>query len=461
MELGFIPSWMVGETLYSWCGRFHRAHGTSANRTGIVLFGNQSAAKARLMPKNLGHYVRVTGGALGGAAYILQRRCAVGAFSAFLEGEARERLFATLEGRAQGESFRSLCMSKMLRLNTLRYCVECAASDLSSNELPRWLIEHQLPAAFTCLRHGTMLMAVEANRSGDWSLPLDHQRESQLLGRMAHLPTLKLLSRLSQQLLSFSSIDVNVFCEHVSELLLKRGVLHPDMLRDWAQVDPEVLHAHFRKTALYRWLRYAFPSANVTRQGGWITDTLRGRPGDKANAYLFLWVFAYAEHSPRDTLGEFMRIASGSSRDGVASTGPVSSLSEQLELFAPSNHGALLERQDFPSVMPNEIAKALCSEPSIARVVDRFEISRKRVKAWLKADPQVDVQRQSAIHEQRVARIVEQTRRYLGAYRDATRAEMFRAVPELRWLALRSPDSYWALLAGRSKRRRPAFVLRG
>lgn len=459
MELGFIPNWMAGETLYSWCSRFHRAHGTSANRTGIVLFGNPSAAKARLMPKNLGHYAEVTGGALGSSAYLLQRRCSVGAFSAFLEKAARERLFATLEGRAQGESFRSLCMSKMLRLNTLRYCVECAASDLSANEQPRWLVEHQLPAVFACSHHGTMLTTVEADRTGNWSLPMDRQREIQLIGRAAHLPVLKLLSRLSQQLLSCSSIDVNVFCEHVSDLLLKRGVLRPDMLRDGAQIDPDVLHAHFRKTALHRWLRHAFPLANVTRQGGWIADALHHRPRDRATTYLFLWVFVYAEHSPRDTLHEFLRVASGSSKVGVAPTGTrtVSPLAEQLELFALPRRGALRERQDFPSAMPNEIAKALCSEPSIARIVDRFEISRRRVKAWLKFDPQVEVQRQST----RVARIVEQARRYLEAHPDATRAEMHGAVPPLRWLALRAPDSYWELLAGRSKRRRPAFVLRG
>ncbi|MGJ7571093.1 TniQ family protein [Variovorax sp. RB2P76] len=305
-RLSFIPSWALGETLYSWCGKTHRTFSTSAHQTGITLFGSQHADKSRLMPRNLGHFARTTDGAMGSSSYVLQRRTAVGAYAAFCDPRLRQQLFQDLEGSAPGASFYSVGMTGRVRMNRLRYCTACAHADLRGGTPPRWLVAHQLPAVFTCLHHNAMLTCVESHPDDGWQLPLDSRKEEPLAGKNAHLAVLRLLAKLSQSVVSHQAVDVDALCNRALATLVQRKIV-----LEGESLEASRLHAHLQRSALHRWLRLAFPMATVTTHGHWMVELLTRRPRSLAASYLMLWAFVFDEHGQQEALGSFAQAAFG------------------------------------------------------------------------------------------------------------------------------------------------------
>lgn len=305
-RLSFIPSWALGETLYSWCGKTHRTFSTSTHQTGVTLFGNQHADKSRLMPRNLGRFAQATDGAMGSSSYVLRRRTAVGAYTAFCDPSLRQQLFQDLEGPAPGASFHSVGMTGMVRMNKLRYCVSCAHADQRGGTPPRWLVAHQLPAVFMCLHHRAMLTCVESHQDDGWQLPLDSRKEEVLAGKNAHLAVLRLLAKLSQSLLAHEAVDIDALCRRVLITLVERKIV-----QEGESLEASGLHKHLHRSALHRWLRFAFPTAPVTTQGRWMVELLKRRPRGQAASYLMLWAFAFDEHGQQEALASFAQAAFG------------------------------------------------------------------------------------------------------------------------------------------------------
>lgn len=151
-----LPALAQGETLYSWCGTFHRrALSGNALATSRLLFGTNYAALLHDFPARLGELEQRTQGAIGSAREIAQHHTLLGFFLPFLDAERAE---AILSGVAAG-SVPDLKMrlgipaSGVGGYHPLRCCQECIENDRVTLGWPFWHVEHQAPSALVCTRH--------------------------------------------------------------------------------------------------------------------------------------------------------------------------------------------------------------------------------------------------------------------------------------------------------------------
>jgi len=156
-----LPALAPGETLYSWCGTFHR-HAFTGNvlATSRLLFGANYAALLHDFPARLGELEQRTRGVIGSAREIARHHTLLGYFLPFLDAERAETI---LSGVAAG-SVPDLKMrlgipaSGVGGYHPLRCCRECIDHDKATVGWPVWHVEHQAPSALVCTRHGRPLV---------------------------------------------------------------------------------------------------------------------------------------------------------------------------------------------------------------------------------------------------------------------------------------------------------------
>lgn len=156
-----LPTLAPGETLYSWCGTFHRrAFAGNALATSRLLFGANYAALLHDFPARLGELEQRTQGAIGSAREIARHHTLLGYFLPFLDAERAETI---LSGVAAG-SVPDLKMrlgipaSGVGGYHPLRCCPECIKKDKVTLGWPIWHVEHQAPSALVCAQHGRPLV---------------------------------------------------------------------------------------------------------------------------------------------------------------------------------------------------------------------------------------------------------------------------------------------------------------
>lgn len=156
-----LPALAPGETLYSWCGTFHRRAFTgNVLATSRLLFGANYAALLHDFPARLGELEQRTRGVIGSAREIARHHTLLGYFLPFLDAERGETI---LSGVAAG-SVPDLKMrlgipaSGVGGYHPLRCCPECIEHDKVTLGWPIWHVEHQAPSALVCTQHGRPLV---------------------------------------------------------------------------------------------------------------------------------------------------------------------------------------------------------------------------------------------------------------------------------------------------------------
>ncbi|MEX3897832.1 TniQ family protein [Paraburkholderia sp. BR10954] len=180
-----IPAVLPGETVYSWCARFHRLNcGGDVGATSLLLFGHPTAGLTSGFPSRLVHFHSITGGAFGTLSDVLRRGTLFGFHAPFLPNYVREGVRRyLLYGGPSGELDRTLGIWKagLNIIRPLRFCSACVVEQLSQRGHGWWMESHQQPSSFSCLIHHQWLRVADPSLRpvllGEYCLPdvLDSQ----------------------------------------------------------------------------------------------------------------------------------------------------------------------------------------------------------------------------------------------------------------------------------------------
>lgn len=161
---------MIGETLYSWCSRFHRiAVGLDARATSRMLFGSISAGLHPDIPFNLRTFENNTQRYLGSAEKLLYQSTSFGFYSKFLAEDSRLKVteFFMRAHILAARSKLGLNQDEATSRILLKYCPECSDFQYQTKRFTWWRVRHQLPTSFICHEHHRALnfLIVPHNRS--------------------------------------------------------------------------------------------------------------------------------------------------------------------------------------------------------------------------------------------------------------------------------------------------------
>lgn len=191
-----LPSLVDGESLYSWCARYHRLSGNAiASHSCAQLFGIRHPGLKHDFPKHLGSFCERTRNTLGTPEALALDRTLLGYYAPFITLETYRRALECLcnMGAAEPKHILGLMASRVGASHPLKACPECIRQDLKDLGFSRWILEHQWPSVWICRHHGHSLMYLarefQPRELRDWTLPEDHSS-----GEWRALPKLKVLS---------------------------------------------------------------------------------------------------------------------------------------------------------------------------------------------------------------------------------------------------------------------------
>ncbi|ADE11330.1 conserved hypothetical protein [Sideroxydans lithotrophicus ES-1] len=177
-----LPLPFTGETLYSWCARFHRINGnTSARLTSRQLFDDSTAGLRHDFPTQLNVFLGRTNQLLGSADELIYQRTVFGIFSPFLATSAIRSIAENMNegGDVHIKHHLGVLPSRAGSAAPLKACPSCMRSETNSLGTPWWHIEHQWPTNRVCQTHGDYLLlppqAFHSRVLKEWFLPADVQ----------------------------------------------------------------------------------------------------------------------------------------------------------------------------------------------------------------------------------------------------------------------------------------------
>lgn len=178
LEEHVLPRIFDGETLFSWCARFHRLTcNVDPRTTSRQLFGHPYAGLRHDLPGNLDYFVKATQGKLGSAEELLYQRTHFGVFAPFLPPQKQKAMVQGLCTAKHGVVRQGLGLARLGNDFTtqLKMCDACIEEDRPSAPTGWWHLEQQWLPVRVCLRHQSplRLLTVGMTRYGlsEWVLP--------------------------------------------------------------------------------------------------------------------------------------------------------------------------------------------------------------------------------------------------------------------------------------------------
>lgn len=177
-----LPLPFAGETLYSWCARFHRINGnTSARLTSRQLFGDSTAGLRHDFPTHLNTLLARTNQLFGSIDELIYQRTVFGIFSPFLTASAIRSITENMceGGNVHIKYHLGVLPSRVGSAAPLKSCPSCIRREAMSSGTSWWHVEHQWPTGRVCQAHGDyLLMPAQELHSRvlkEWFLPADIQ----------------------------------------------------------------------------------------------------------------------------------------------------------------------------------------------------------------------------------------------------------------------------------------------
>jgi len=162
-----IPSIDQGETLYSWCARYHRISGSvSAITTSLRLFGSKTGGFVVDFPGRIGHFSEVTASILGSPEQLIENHTLYPLYAAFRPQET----MAIVQNLMLGSNVErvkfilGLPASRAATSHPLKFCPTCAHEELVAHGIAKWWRDHQWPSALLCPRHQTSLHYIPSSK---------------------------------------------------------------------------------------------------------------------------------------------------------------------------------------------------------------------------------------------------------------------------------------------------------
>lgn len=198
----YLPMPFSGESLYSWCTRFHRINGnTSARLTCRLLFSDSTAGLRHDFPTHLNAFSKNTKHLFGSVDELIYQRTVFGIFSPFLKDSTIESIVKNMHegGHTHIKHLLGILPSRVGNSAPLKACPSCMRSKSGAQDMLWWRIEHQWPTSRVCSNHGDYLLMPEqgfhARALKEWFLPRDIQWQME---KTPNEKTLTILHKLNE-----------------------------------------------------------------------------------------------------------------------------------------------------------------------------------------------------------------------------------------------------------------------
>lgn len=210
-----LLEWLPGETFYSLCSRHHRfsGHVFSADTTQ-AFFGHRRSGCQHDLPSRLDAFVERTDGVYGDAARIARERTALRFYAPFLSPGVIQDAVASMRSPSVAHlKYRlGILTSRFGANHPLKACPSCLSESVRTQGWSAWLVEHQYPGVWMCLRHRRPLLIFELKANGverfSWQLPSLGQLRPALKDETDAVSTAMLgLAQLTQQLIEVGERD--------------------------------------------------------------------------------------------------------------------------------------------------------------------------------------------------------------------------------------------------------------
>jgi len=155
-----IPlDWLPGETLYSWCVRYHQAAGLPTwVDTKQLLFGGRRTGILHGIPGCIDRFVARTQGVLGGADAIIAEHTILPVLTRFQLLSRLEQAVAEVRTSHRLNTARlGLTAAPFPASFPLKACPACMERDECLYQVAYWHVAHQLPGVWVCSEHRTLL----------------------------------------------------------------------------------------------------------------------------------------------------------------------------------------------------------------------------------------------------------------------------------------------------------------
>jgi len=156
-----LPAMMEGETLFSWCARFHKLSGNVIPRyTSRMLFSNSEAGLRHDLPNNVSEFLDRTQFHLGDAEELLFNRTVLSFYAPFIPNCMLSKVTASmLYGTPPfPKILLKLNKAKLGAAAPLKACPECIKSQLQKYQFSWWSVKHQWRSVYVCYQHLTPLL---------------------------------------------------------------------------------------------------------------------------------------------------------------------------------------------------------------------------------------------------------------------------------------------------------------
>lgn len=156
-----LPQPFAGETLYSWCARYHRLNGGNNPRASSRrLFGHPTAALRPELPGHLANFQNNTHQYLGRLDDLLRQRTVLGFYAPFLSSNGITEIAHHLASGNCVAARALLGLSKdgQATRASLRFCPECIEEQLAAYAISWWQTKHLWPSICICQKHGCLLI---------------------------------------------------------------------------------------------------------------------------------------------------------------------------------------------------------------------------------------------------------------------------------------------------------------
>ena len=420
-DWAYLSALMPGETVYSWCGAQHTFRaGKSAFESSQGLLGYGHGPRQHDLPAGLSKLPIFQPPYSLRIERVLKQHTVGGYYWPWLSEHARTQV---LQDCADGNSThwrRALVAMSRSRpfQHALRWCPECAETDLAQHGRAYWHVEHQSPIARACRNHRKLLQVIPSPRK-TWALVPDALSAS---APAAHQSAL-VLAQLSETICSMASINVNCLrgavvlrLQETGVTASTRGVLH------------EALEKWFSTTELAKWCQADGHGFAHLANGKWIAGMLWRQRRSHPVLWPVLWA-ALHWSNPDEATTAFEDAASGRVRWGGG----------QITLFG--------EHADLPMSAPEHVRSALMRANSYQDVMQQLGVSRGRIIRWLELDPDLRSEWKAQLRAGHQAQCEQVIRDTVLECNVATRADLeSKCAAEVRWMREHAPAKLAAML---------------
>lgn len=264
-----LPSFVGGETLFSWCALYHRLSGNGiAADSYFQLFGTRIPGLRHDFPKRLEDFCRRTRHVLGTPEALALERTMLGYYAPFASLKSYRR---ALESVARGNQSNpkhilGLMASRVGASHPLKACPECLRRDLKVLGHSRWILEHQWPSVWICRRHGAPLRYLskefQPRDQREWTLPEDHEEGEWAAPSAMSASSFERLAQIASVSVSIAGIPL-LFEDNRLRLAYRIGAKR----RGWVAFDGTL-----RLAAMTRHFQESFGSLTIMPGFGFLAE---------------------------------------------------------------------------------------------------------------------------------------------------------------------------------------------